>query len=131
MDVARICRERRLSLSVSGDWRLAARCHAGLHLRGGRTSLAPRWLPRLTASAHTAADVERGRRVGVAVVFVSPAFATPSHPGAAGLGPLRWAQLARMAPAQAGALGGIDSRCIRRLALAVAAGSISALVRVV
>lgn len=127
LEVARICHERRLSLSIAGDWRLAARCGAGLHLRGGRMPLAPRWLPHLTASAHTAADVRRGRLAGVAVVFISPAFATPSHPGATGLGPVRWARLARMAPARAAALGGVDGRRIRQLALAVAAGSVSGL----
>ncbi len=129
LQVARICRERRLDLAVSGDWRLAARCRAGLHLRGGRVPTAPRWLPRLTASAHTAADIRRGRLAGAAAVFVSPAFATPSHPAAAGLGPLRWARLARMAPGRAAALGGVDGRSVKRLAQdGVAVGAVSALI---
>ena len=125
--LARLCRDRRLVLAIAGDWRLAARCHAGLHLRGGRAPLAPRWLPRLTASAHGATDVARARRAGAALVFVSPVFPTPSHPAAAGLGPLRWASLARMLPDQAAALGGIDGGSVRLLPNCAAAGAISAL----
>ena len=128
LQVARLCRERRLRLAVSGDWRLAARCHAGLHLRGGRAPLAPRWLPRLTASAHGAADIRRGRLAGAALVFVSPVFPTSSHPAVGGLGPARWMRLAGMAPGRAAALGGIDGASIRRLARrAAAVGAISAL----
>src|SRR3984957_14381108 len=36
LDLARLCRARRLRLVVAGDPRLAAAVGAGLHLRGGR-----------------------------------------------------------------------------------------------
>jgi len=126
--VARICRERRLALVVAGDWRLAARCHAGLHLRAGRAPLAPRGLARVSASAHGAAEIVRARAAGVAVIFVSPVFATASHPGARGLGATRWALLARLAPKRVAALGGIDGDSVRRLARGgIAVGAVTAL----
>ncbi len=112
--LARLCRERRLLLAVAGDWRLAARLGAGLHLRGGRLpGLAPRWLPRLTASAHDAIETERARRAGAALVFLSPLFPTASHPGGSVLGPSRWARLARRLPGRVAALGGIEGPRVR------------------
>ena len=112
--IARICRARRLVLAVAGDWRLAAALHAGLHLRAGRRPRAPRWLPALTSSAHTVADMIRARRAGAAMVFLSPAFATASHPDARPLGAVRWGLAARRL-AGAAALGGVDGRQVRLL----------------
>jgi thiamine-phosphate pyrophosphorylase len=113
--LARICRARRLPLAVAGDWRLAAAVGAGLHLRAGRRpGTAPRWLPVHTSSAHGVADLQRARRAGAAAVFLSPVFATQSHPGAPALGAVRWAGLARRAGG-ALALGGIDGRTAARL----------------
>ncbi len=125
--VARLCRERRLVLAVAGDWRLAARCHAGLHLRAGHAPVAPRWMRHLTASAHGRADVVRGRRADTALGFISPVFVTASHPVARGLGPARWARLARLAGGRAAALGGLDGATVRRLPGCAGAGAISAL----
>ncbi len=124
--LARICRARRLVLVVAGDARLAARLQAGVHLRGGR-GVAAGGGRLTTSSAHDGAELRRARRAGAALVFLSPAFPTASHPGAAGLGPLRWLRMAR--PAGAAALGGIDGSSIRRLgrSACVAAGAIGAL----
>jgi thiamine-phosphate pyrophosphorylase len=99
-DLARICRARRLKLIVAGDPRLATALGAGMHLRAGRWPAgAPIPLRRqgtlLTSSAHSGADLRRAARAGADLAFLSPAFATKSHPDAAALGPLRWAQLAR------------------------------------
>lgn len=127
--IAAICRTRRLALSVAGDWRLAAALHAGLHLRAGRRpARAPRRLRALTASAHDATELKRAARAGVAVIFLSPAFATASHPGAPAFGPVRWGRLARRCGGAA-ALGGVDGTSIRRLprALTRGAGAITAL----
>lgn len=130
-DLARLCRARRLILVVAGDARLAARFGAGLHLRGGhRPSAAP--LRRFcTSSAHSVGDLHRGARAGARLAFLSPAFPTESHKGAPGLGPLRWASMARRAPAglAVAALGGIDGGSIGRLPrhLCVAVGAIGAL----
>ncbi len=128
-DLAALCRERGLALSVAGDWRLAAALGAGLHLRGGRRPAgAPRNLRALTSSAHGVAELRRGRRQG-ALAFLSPAFASASHPGAAGLGPCRWGLAARRGGGGAAALGGIDARSVRRLPCCAGAGAIGALVQ--
>ncbi len=114
-DLARICRARRLVLVVAGDARLAAKLRAGLHLRAGRwpDSLRPSGV--VTASAHSIPELRRARSAGVDLVFLSPAFATASHPGAPGLGPLRWAAMARHARVFIAALGGVDGQTVRRL----------------
>jgi thiamine-phosphate pyrophosphorylase len=115
-DLARICRVRRLVLVVAGDARLAARLHAGVHLRGGRWPGQVR-LKRgraggfVTSSAHNVADVRRAARAGADVVFLSPAFPTESHAGAAALGALRWAAMARRA--LSGKVGSDWARCDR------------------
>ncbi len=127
--VARLFRARGLPLAVAGEWRLAAALRAGLHLRGGRRpGVAPRWLPALTGSAHSTVELLRARRAGAAVVFLSPAFATASHPGARALGPVRWGLAAARARG-AGALGGISGHSVRRLPWrwCHAAGAIGAL----
>jgi thiamine-phosphate pyrophosphorylase len=126
--LAAICRARRNALVVAGDARLAAAVGAGVHLRGGRRVRGMAGLRGLvTSSAH---DVAELRRAGVAdVAFLSPAFATASHPGAAALGAVRWAAMARRAPRGlvVGALGGIDGGRVRRLAGLRCAAAIGAL----
>jgi thiamine-phosphate pyrophosphorylase len=145
VDLARICRARRLVLVVAGDVRLAAKLRAGVHLRGGRW---PGPLRRpgvvVTSSAHSLPELRRAWAAGAQVVFLSPAFPTASHAGTPGLGPLRWAAMARAAKtprAQTGAamargagigiaaLGGVDGRTIKRLPsrLIQAVGAIGAL----
>lgn len=130
-DLARICRQRNLTFIVAGDARLAAAFGAGLHLRGGFRSSVLRPPGMVTSSAHTVSDLMRAHRAGAALAFFSPAFATDSHPGAGGLGPVRWAGLARQAAnrPRIGALGGVDGRTIARLPanLCKAAGAIGAL----
>jgi thiamine-phosphate pyrophosphorylase len=115
-DLARICRARRLALVVAGDTRLAAALRAGVHLRSGRW---PGMLRRshglITSSAHNGMDLVRARRAGARLAFLSPVFATPSHPDAAALGPVRWARLAHSAPLPLAALGGVDGLNVRRL----------------
>lgn len=128
--LARICRHRRLTLVVAGDARLAASLAAGTHLRAGRWagSVRPRRGP-VTSSAHDMRELVRARRARVDLVFLSPVFATASHPGARPLGPPRWAHLVRSAGGPVAALGGIDGASIRRLPrhLCRAAGAIGAL----
>lgn len=115
-DLARICRQRGNRLVVAGDWRLAARLHAGVHLRAGRRLRGRVAGQIVSSSAHTTLDARRARRAGAGVVFLSPAFATASHPGAAGLGAVRWAALARRAGGPVAALGGVDGGRVRQLA---------------
>lgn len=128
--LARICRARQNLLVVAGDGRLARAVGAGVHLRGGRR------LPGMvglrgviTSSAHGVAELRRAGAAGVDVVFLSPAFPTESHPGAAGLGVLRWGAAARRAPAGlvVAALGGVDGGSVRRLPRLRCAAAIGAL----
>jgi thiamine-phosphate pyrophosphorylase len=131
-DLARICRARRLVLVVAGDVRLAAALGAGVHLRSGhwpRPIRHGRIKGLTTSSAHGPADLRRARRAGAALAFLSPVFATASHPGAAALGPVRWVSMARSAKLPVAALGGIDGACIRRLPVTIcrAIGAIGAL----
>ena len=131
--LARICRARRLCLVVAGDTRLAAALGAGAHLRGGRWPGPIRVRARpggfVTSSAHDAADLRRAARAGAGLVFLSPAFATASHPGAPSLGAARWSSLARRARVPVAALGGIDGGSARRLPIRFchAVGAIGAL----
>lgn len=128
--LARICRVRRNLLVVAGDARLARAVGAGVHLRGGRRLRGIAGLLGLvTSSAHGVAELRRAGAVGADVAFLSPVFATASHPGAAGLGVARWAAIARRASAGlvVGALGGVDGRSVRRLGGLRCAAAIGAL----
>ncbi|MEI6159561.1 MAG: thiamine phosphate synthase [Roseococcus sp.] len=126
--VAWACRVRGLVLLISGQGRLALRLGAGLHLpdRAPTRDLLPFLLNRrgklVSAAVHGRVGLARARRMKADVVLVSPAFATASHPGAPGLGPLRWAALARAAGRPAVALGGMSARAMRRLPRGLAAG---------
>jgi thiamine-phosphate pyrophosphorylase len=122
-DLARICRARRLMLVVAGDVRLAASLRAGVHLRGGRWPGPVRIKGFVTSSAHGRADLHRARHAGASLAFLSPAFATASHPGAASLGPARWSNLARGAPIAVAALGGLDGASVRLLSRRSCAGA--------
>jgi Thiamine monophosphate synthase len=120
-----ICRERGLVLLVAGDAHLALACGAdGLHLPQGLLAKAvgvkrryPGWL--VTAAAHDAAAIAQAARNNVDAVLISPVFATASHPGATGLGVVRFAALA-VAARRWGlgvyALGGVDAASSRRIA---------------
>lgn len=123
-DLARICRARRLVLVVAGNAGLAARLGAGLHLRAGRR---PRGGTRsfrfLTASAHSLRDLVRARRAGAVLAFLSPIFPTASHPGAAALGPGRWAAIARRGGLPVLALGGVEGSRVRALPLGICGGA--------
>jgi thiamine-phosphate pyrophosphorylase len=114
-DLARICRARRLVLVVAGDARHAAALRAGVHLRGGHWPGHIRLRGFITSSAHGFADLRRASRAGATLAFLSPVFATASHPEAPTLGPTRWSGLARHSPITVAALGGIDGISARRL----------------
>jgi thiamine-phosphate pyrophosphorylase len=125
--VADVCRARGLALTVAGDWRLAQALGAGVHLRRGERP--PRCRKRgvwVTASAHSCREL-RAAKLHTALVFLSPVWPTPSHPGAAGLGVSRWSRLA-VHGGGALALGGVNGWTVRRLprALALGAGAIAA-----
>ncbi|QJU57243.1 thiamine phosphate synthase [Sphingomonas sp. AP4-R1] len=118
--VRRIARARGLVLILAGDPRDAIGWRAdGWHGRGSRR------LPRLmlrTAPVHDLREMETARRAGADLVFVSPVFPTRSHPGAATLGPIGFARIAREAGIRVIALGGMSARRYRRLIALGASG---------
>ena len=63
----------------------------------------------LTAPAHDRREAIAGVRRGARVLFVSPVFATRSHPAANGLGVRRALGVGRGLPVVAIALGGMDA----------------------
>lgn len=127
-ELAASARPRRLALLVAGDGRAALRHRAGLHLPDRRPAAGllpfllarrragPGRRPLLTAAAHGRAGIARAKRLRADAVVLSPVFPTESHPGAAALGPLRWAALARRAGRRpVVALGGARGGNARRL----------------
>lgn len=127
--MASLCQQRCLILLVAGDARLARAVGAdGVHLPQGLLPLAAglrRRFRLVTAAAHDAGAVARAARAGVDAVLVSPVFATASHPGAAGLGVVRFAALVCQAQSKglrAYALGGMDTVMARRLKAIAMAG---------
>jgi thiamine-phosphate pyrophosphorylase len=101
--VRRIARRRRLLLVVAGDGLRADGRH---NRRGGNFR---------TASAHGLRELRQAEAAGVALVFLSPAYATRSHPGDRPLGPARFGLIARQARVPVIALGGVDEKNARRL----------------
>ena len=62
---------------------------------------------RWFATAHDRVEIEAAARLGAAAIFLSPVFATVSHPGAATLGPEKFHGLAKASPVPIIALGGM------------------------
>jgi thiamine-phosphate pyrophosphorylase len=68
-----------------------------------------------TASAHNLRELRAAERRGADLLFLSPVFATRSHPGRPPIGALRFALLARQARVPVVALGGMDAEQFQRL----------------
>ena len=62
-----------------------------------------------TAPAHDSAGIRAAEAAGARLVFLSPVFATRSHPGAAVLGPEGFARLAAQTQLPVVALGGMNA----------------------
>jgi thiamine-phosphate pyrophosphorylase len=122
--LADLCRRRDLIFFVGGDAKLAADSGAaGLHLPGrmlGEEVEGGGLL--LTAACHSARDLDRARTIGASAAFLSPAFATASHPGAPPLGVDRFKRLAAASPIAVLALGGVDEANAFHLAGPTTAG---------
>lgn len=69
-----------------------------------------------TAPAHDRREAVAAVRRGADLLFVSPVFATRSHPGAEALGARKARRIAQGLPVIAIALGGMDARRFRTLA---------------
>jgi thiamine-phosphate pyrophosphorylase len=94
------------TLAVAGDAEMAKRVGAELvHKPRGFTAGLPFSLP-----VHSLDEAESARTEGSALVFVSPVFATRSHPGQVPLGVEVAGRIARAAGTQAIALGGMNAQ---------------------
>lgn len=83
---------------------------AGAPLPGGdgvHGRMARRGRGMATRPVHSVAERIAAERAGVDAIFVSPVFATASHPGARGLGRVRFGLLVRGARVPVIALGGM------------------------
>lgn len=97
--VRRIARARRFCLLAGGPGGSHGR-HAGA----------------VTAPVHTIRERIQAERMGARLIFVSPVFATASHPGARALGRSRFGFLIRGSQVPVIALGGMTCRRARSLA---------------
>ena len=102
------------TMLIAGDPALAAQTGAaGLHLPQSRMREAAHWRSRfphwiITASAHSLRALMGAQYLDA--VFLSPVFATTSHPAARALTPVRAAFIAGHAPVPVYALGGVTGR---------------------
>lgn len=104
--IAGVARRRRLVLILGGTARDAAAWRAdGWHGRNARRAMRPMLH---SAPAHDAREVIRAGTMQPDLIFLSPLFATRSHPGGKALGRVRFAALAVMARAPVIALGGMN-----------------------
>jgi thiamine-phosphate pyrophosphorylase len=103
--IRRVAERRSLVLVRAGAVRLMG--EQGVHNVAGRGIR--------SAAAHSVAEAIAARRRGADVIFISPLFATRSHPGARPLGPFRAASIARQAGVPAIALGGMNAQRFRRV----------------
>ena len=104
--IAKMGKNRGLTLAIGADEALALRIGAELvHNPAGNALRLP-----FSRSVHTIEEAEAARAQGASLVFVSPVFATRSHPGREPLGPELALQIAKAAGVPAIALGGMDAR---------------------
>lgn len=111
-----ITQRRGLVLLLAGDPAMARAWGAQGHHGRASASRGQGWLH--SAPVHDRRELDLAVRAGADVVLLSPLFPTRSHPGAAALGPARFAALARLSPLPVIALGGIHPRhanLVRRL----------------
>jgi thiamine-phosphate pyrophosphorylase len=111
-----VARIRGLLVLVSDDPGLAQRAD-GLHLPEARAHQAAYWRARfphwlVSASVHSPRTFLRSQ---ADVFFLSPVFATSSHPGRAALTPWRAAALTRLSARPVYALGGVTAHNARGL----------------
>lgn len=103
--VVRIGRRRGLTVVRAGG--VPMRGEDGVHGRRGQGLV--------TWPAHDRIEAIRGARAGAKVIFVSPMFATRSHPGSKSCRPVRAALTARGLGVAVMALGGMNEARFRRV----------------
>ncbi len=105
--VRRIAAARRLALVVAGPQRFGRSPTHGQGPAGSRPATWP---------AHDRREAAAGIVRGATTLFVSPVFATRSHPGAPGIGVMAARRIAAGRKVRIVALGGMDARRFRRIA---------------
>lgn len=101
---------------IAADPELASRLNAdGFHLPEARLGESAYWRARfpsllITGSAHSLRALLRAQSMPVDAVFLSPVFATRSHPERASLTSFRANLIAKQMRKPLYALGGIDAR---------------------
>ncbi len=113
-----ICTARKVFLIIGADIDLAETVGAdGVHLPSwfdaGRAKLGDMIV---TASCHTRLELDRAAKQGADLAFLSPVFATRSHPGAKHLGAGAFRNMAVTSPTPILALGGVDETNASQLA---------------
>ena len=108
--VLAICRDRRFVVTSVDEPSVRGFVQRHLRAKGGAHGLGT-----LSAAAHTPSELRRAARAGARCVFLSPAFATRSHPGMRALGACRWGLLAARSPVPVFALGGVTGETVRML----------------
>lgn len=108
--LARVARRFGHVMVLAGSAAMARRWGAdGAYGAPGLLARGPRVL--LLATVHSLRELARAGRADA--VLLSPAFATASHPGARGLGAVRWRLLAARSTVPVIALGGMTVRRAR------------------
>ena len=102
--VAERCRRRGLTLGMAGDIGLASDVSAQLvHNPAGDSGRLP-----FSRSAHSLEEAKAACDSGASLIFLSPLFATRSHPGTAALSRQDAAAIVAQCPAPVIALGGMS-----------------------
>jgi thiamine-phosphate pyrophosphorylase len=106
--VSKVARKRGLVLVIAGGNQGLR--DAGVHRGRGSSHGGLK-----TASAHGRREAIAAQRAGADAVFVSPVFATRSHPGGRILGPVRFGLMVRGLHVPVIALGGLTAKRARHL----------------
>ena len=117
MELSKLCKSRNLPLFIAGDAALAWRVRAnGVHLPDALKTRLPRLqatYPQLmfSAACHSERSLIAAKQLGADLAFLSPIYATRSHPNARTWGAVRAAAALRRCTLPVYALGGItDTR---------------------
>jgi len=127
-ELAKLGRQRGLSLLISDDACLASRVHAdGLHLPEAHARQAAHWralhpLWLITAAAHSARGISVAAACRADAAILAPVFPTLSHEGRASLGAVRFRLIALRSTIPVYALGGVNTDTVGRLKDAPLAG---------
>lgn len=122
VDAMRLARKRNIRLLIGNDWKLAMRIGAdGVHFAEGLVHLSllvrrrgPKdWI--ITSAAHGRTAVVAAKMAKVDAILLSSVFPTFSHTDRRLLGVLKFSSLCHFASMPVYALGGINSRNVKRL----------------